>query len=143
MTSTSSADILIIENNSGIAAQIRAAIRESCPEFCIHWVKHAHEALHFIFGDESETSTIQKPKMIILNIGDAETNNMDVIKKIKNNPSTRHVQVISLLSSPGEIEIFSEAIRAGSNICLIKHSDSLQFNQQIKQEVGFCWRMFE
>ncbi|MEP7262995.1 MAG: response regulator [Bacteroidota bacterium] len=143
MGNTSTADILIVENKAEAAAQIRTAIKEGRPEFRVHWVKDGRNAMHFIFGDENEASAIQQPKMIILNLSDPETNNMEVIKRIKTNPSTMHVQVISLLSSPGEIEIFSEAIRAGSNICLIKNADSVQFGLQIKQEVGFCWRVFE
>lgn len=143
MTSNSFADVLLVENNPSEAAVIRTAVLQNKSGSKIHWVKDGEEALRFIFDQEQGKLQIHIPRLIILSLNLPKISGLEVLQKIKAHPSTQHVMIMSLLSPPGEIELFSDAIKAGSNICMIKSQDCKEFVQKLKEELGYYWKVFE
>jgi len=143
MINNSVADILLVENNPSEAAVIRSAILQNKSASKIHWVKDGDEALSFIFNYEKGKLDIHIPRLIILSLNIPQVSGLEVLQKIKAHPSTQHVMIISLLSPPGELEMFSDAIKAGSNICMIKSPDCKEFVRKLKEELGYYWKVFE
>jgi two-component system response regulator len=143
MISNSVADILLVENDPAEAAVIRSAILQNKSECKIHWVKEGEDALSFIFNYENGKLQIHVPRLIILSLNIPHVSGLEVLQKIKAHPSTQHVMIISLLAAPAEIEVFSDAIKAGSNICMIKSPDCQVFVRKLKEELGYYWKVFE
>jgi two-component system response regulator len=141
--SNSVADILLVESNAAEAAVIRSAILQNKSASKIHWVKDGDEALNFIFNYELGSLKVHVPRLIILSLNIPHSSGLEVLQKIKAHPSTQHVMIISLLSAPGELEVFSDAIKAGADICMIKSQDGAAFMRQLKEELGYYWKVFE
>lgn len=144
MITTPVADILLIENNPEEAELTKSAILKSKLTGKIHWVKDGEEALQFIFGQGKYLGrkVTEMPRIIILSLNISKVCGLEVLKIIKENPVTNKIIIISL-SKPQEIEIFSEAINAGANICMTKTTDIRKFAELLNHELSYYWRLFE
>jgi response regulator of citrate/malate metabolism len=136
----SSPYILLVESNPEEAAIVQDALQQSHPLQKIQWVKNSEEVIHSIFGKENR-SEATLPRLIILNLNTGE--GIDLVRRIKENAHTCNIVIISVLPIPHEIEIFSDAISAGTDICLIRTTDFKKFIQDLKQELGFYWQVLE
>lgn len=59
------------------------------------------------------------PDLIVLGMVRSETDGVEVCKKIKNNPETRHIKVIGIVGC-GENGVIQNMLRCGADDCLIK-----------------------
>src|SRR4249919_412734 len=114
------ADIVLVENNPREAELSKSAILRSKLTDRVHWVKDGQEALNFIFGRDKYLgrNVTQLPRIIILDLNIPE-HGIEVIKVLRGNPITDKIIVITFSGIQSD-ETFSEAIKAGVNVCLYK-----------------------
>ncbi len=64
-----------------------------------------------------------KPDLILLDINIPKISGLDICKKTKNNPNTKHIPIIIL--SAGDIQVITkQSLEAGADACLSKLYDS-------------------
>jgi len=60
-----------------------------------------------------------QPDLIVLGMVRSEADGVEVCKKIKSDPETRHIKVVGIVGS-GENGVIQDMLRCGADDCLIK-----------------------
>lgn len=132
-------DILIVEDNPADAELTIRALKKNIMTIRFFLVTDGEEALEYIFGMgryEGRNLSIQ-PKVIFLDLKLPKINGLEVLKKIKENPSTRRLPVVIVTSSrePRDIE---SAYDLGVNGYIVKPVGFESFMSAITQ-TGLFW----
>jgi two-component system, response regulator len=97
----SESEILLVEDKRGDAEMaIRAFHKNNIASKVIH-LKNGKEALDFLFaaGDYAGRDTKVLPKVIILDLKMPKVSGLEVLKKIRENETTRQIPVVMFTSS--------------------------------------------
>jgi len=138
-----SIDLLLVEDNINDAEMtIRQLKKNNMANNLIH-VKDGEEALAFIFGTgkfEGQIALPNHPKLILLDIQMPKVNGIEVLQKLKSDPSTRSIPVVILTSSKEDPDI-QQCYALGVNSYIIKPVNFDRFCEAIRN-LGFYWLLF-
>ena len=138
-----SIDLLLVEDNINDAEMtIRQLKKNNMANNLIH-VKDGEEALAFIFGTgkfEGQISPPNHPKLILLDIQMPKVNGIEVLQKLKSDPSTRSIPVVILTSSKEDPDI-QQCYALGVNSYIIKPVNFDRFCEAIRS-LGLYWLLF-
>ena len=139
MTDNEAVEILLVEDNPNDVELALHALKRNKVSNRIHVVRDGEEALDFIFGkDASSGGPIeQRPKMILLDLKLPKVDGLEVLRRLKGDPTTRSIPVIILTSSREEQDIV-KSYDLGVNSYIVKPVDFQQFNDAIRQ-LGLYW----
>jgi len=138
-----SIDLLLVEDNINDAEMtIRQLKKNNMANNLIH-VKDGEEALAFIFGTdkfEGQIALPNHPKLILLDIQMPKVNGIEVLQKLKSDPSTRSIPVVILTSSKEDPDI-QQCYALGVNSYIIKPVNFDRFCEAIRS-LGLYWLLF-
>jgi two-component system, response regulator len=132
-------EIILIEDNPDDAAlTIRALKKQNLANKLIH-LKDGAEALDFIFGKGAyaERSTVNTPKVILLDLKMPKVNGIEVLEKLKSDSLTKHIPVVILTSSAEDPDI-KKCYALGANSYIVKPVDFDNFAKTVA-DLGLYW----
>lgn len=134
-----SVDILLVEDNPNDAELALHAFRKHKLTNKIHLVRDGAEALEFIFhsGAYADRHPADQPKVILLDIKLPKVDGLEVLRRVKADPTTSSIPVVMLTSSREERDII-EGYRLGVNSYIVKPVEFDQFTNAVR-ELGLYW----
>ncbi len=135
----SDVQILLVEDNPDDIELTLMALENQHVTNRIVVVNDGQEALDFLFrqGAYQTLATASIPRLILLDLKLPKLNGLEVLQRIKADPTTRTIPVVILTSSHEEPDI-QKCYALGANSYIVKPVDFEQFALSIKQ-VGFYW----
>jgi CheY-like chemotaxis protein len=134
MNESATGEILLVEDNPQDLELTLRALRKVSFAYRIHTVADGQTALDFIFCDGAHAHRRNgKPlKMILLDLNLPKIDGLEVLRQIKNDPSTRSIPVVVLTSSKEQIDEV-ESYKAGVNSYIIKPLTFENFINAVQQ----------
>jgi two-component system, response regulator len=131
--------ILLVEDNPSDLELTLYALKRNNLINQIEVVRDGAEALDFIFctGQYAHRNRQESPKLILLDLKLPKVDGLEVLQRIKSDPSTRSIPVVILTSSREERDIV-ESYRLGVNSYIAKPVDFTQFTEVV-QRLGMYW----
>jgi two-component system response regulator len=139
MTDNEAVEILLVEDNPNDVELALHALKKNKVSNRIQVVRDGEEALDFIFGKDTSSGgpSEQRPKMVLLDLKLPKVDGLEVLRRLKGDPTTRSIPVIILTSSREEQDIV-KSYDLGVNSYIVKPVDFQQFNEAIRQ-LGLYW----
>jgi len=139
MTPNEIVEILLVEDNPNDMELALHALRKNKLANHIEVVRDGAEALEFIFatGDYAGRKVEDGPRVILLDLKLPKVDGLDVLRRIKSDPRTKHIPVVMLTSSREECDIV-ESYDLGVNSYITKPVDFDQFTEAVRQ-LGLYW----
>ncbi len=136
---TQPAEILLVEDNPDELELALMALQESGLANPLAVARDGAEALEFLFatGRYEHRKGQRPPKLVLLDLKLPLVDGIEVLRRIKADPATRHIPVVILTSSRVESDL-NETYDLGANSYIVKPVDIDQFVSAIA-EVGMYW----
>ena len=134
-----SVEILLVEDNpTDLELTLHALSRHNLTNR-IEIVRDGAEALDFIFctGAYADRHISDNPKVILLDLKLPKVSGLEVLKRVKSDPRTKHIPVVVLTSS-GEQRDVIDSYQLGVNSYITKPVDFDQFTEAVRQ-FGLYW----
>ena len=128
--------ILLVEDNPDHETLTIRALKKA---HVLNEIVVAHdgaEALDFLFGKPGQPPARQ-PELVLLDLKLPKVDGLEVLERMRANPSTQLVPVVVLTSSDEEKDVLA-SYRLGANSYVCKPVDFNQFMEATKQ-LGLYW----
>ncbi len=138
---TADIEILLVEDNPNDAElTIRALKKNNLINKIIH-LKDGAEALDFIYceGAYQGQQRSVKPRVILLDLKMPKVNGIEVLRRLKSDPSTKQIPVVVLTSSNEDPDV-ATCYGLGVNSYIVKPVGFDNFTQAVAQ-LGFYWML--
>jgi two-component system response regulator len=133
-------EILLVEDNPNDVALALHAFKKSNLTNRIQVVRDGAEALEFLFRmGQFEGRSNGTPKVVLLDLKLPKVDGLEVLQRLRANPSTKQLPVVILTSSREERDIV-ESYNLGVNSYIVKPVDFEQFTEVVRQ-LGFYWAL--
>ena len=131
--------ILLVEDNGDDEALTLRALKKNNIGNQVVVVRDGAEALDFLFcsGSYADRDPRDKPQVVLLDLKLPKVDGMEVLRRIRAEPSTRTLPVVILTSSKEEQDIVN-SYTIGVNSYVRKPVDFIQFVDAIRQ-LGLYW----
>jgi CheY-like chemotaxis protein len=135
----SNVEILFVEDSTDDAMLTIRALKKSGFANNLHHVNDGAEALDFIYcrGIYALRNIHENPKLILLDLKMPKISGLEVLEKIKSDPSTSSIPVVISTSSKEDPDI-QKCYALGANSYIAKPVESDNFFDAIKQ-IGLYW----
>lgn len=133
-------ELLLVEDNVYDAELTIRQLKKNNMANSLFHVKDGEEALEFIFATgkfADQRDSMQRPKIILLDIQMPKVSGIEVLQKIKGDPRTRSIPVVMLTSSKEDPDI-EKCYALGANSYIVKPVNFESFAEAIKN-LGFYW----
>jgi two-component system response regulator len=139
MTQTKSKTILLIEDNPSDVDLTKRALEKGRIANELIVASDGEEALDYLFGkgEYAGRDRFELPTLTLLDLKLPKVSGLDVLRKIRSEPSTRRMPVVILTSSREEQDI-SAGYDFGVNSYIRKPVDFEHFVQSVAQ-LGLYW----
>lgn len=135
MTVARRVEILLVEDNPHDVELTMHSLRKHNITNRVHVARDGAEALEFLFG--SGTDPADAPRVVLLDLKLPKVDGLDVLRRVKADPRTRHIPVVVLTSSREERDIV-DSYELGVNSYIVKPVDFTQFVEAVRQ-LGLYW----
>lgn len=131
--------ILLVEDNADDEALTLRALKKNNIGNRVVVVRDGAEALDFLLctGSYADRDPHDKPQVILLDLKLPKVDGMEVLRRIRAEPSTRTLPVVILTSSKEEQDVINSYL-IGVNSYVRKPVDFIQFVEAIRQ-LGLYW----
>jgi two-component system response regulator len=132
-------EVLLVEDNMDDAAlTIRALKAKNLSNNLVH-LKDGAEALDYIFrkGVYANTVLENMPRLVLLDLKMPKVNGLEVLEKIKSDPTTRGIPVVVLTSSAEDPDI-KKCYELGVNSYIVKPVEFDNFAETVA-DLGMYW----
>ena len=131
--------ILLVEDSADDEALTLRALKKNNIGNTVIVARDGAEALDFLFctGAYSDRDPRDKPQLILLDLKLPKVDGMEVLRRIRADPSTRALPVVILTSSKEEQDVINSYL-IGVNSYVRKPVDFIQFVEAIRQ-LGLYW----
>lgn len=139
MNSDDIVEILLVEDNPNDVELALHALGKHKLANHIQVVRDGAEALDFIFaeGAYSDRRVENGPKVILLDLKLPKIDGLEVLRRVKADPRTKHIPVVVLTSSSEERDVV-ESYELGVNSYITKPVDFDQFTEAVRH-LGYYW----
>jgi len=139
MSESKPVEILLVEDNPDDLALTTRALRKANLANNIHVARDGEEALDFIFGEGPHAGrTLENgPKVILLDLKLPKVDGLEVLRRIKSDPRTKHIPVVVLTSSQEQSDVV-KSYQFGVNSYVVKPVNFESFAAAV-QELGLYW----
>jgi two-component system response regulator len=139
MNSSTTVDILLIEDNPRDAELITRALRKQNIVNPVIVLDDGAEALDLLFcrGAYANRDISSLPKVILLDLKLPKMNGLEILKAIKSKESTRFIPVVIVTSSREDPDI-KKAYELGANSYVVKPVSSEAFMDTMSK-LGLYW----
>jgi CheY-like chemotaxis protein len=131
--------ILLVEDDPNDIELIQIALEQSNFVNKIDIVTDGEQAVHYLFGRDSQPPTHPLPKLVLLDLKLPKINGLQLLEMIRNSPLTRNLVVVVMTSS-AENHDLKACYDLGVNSYIVKPLDFQQF-VEVSRQVGFYWMM--
>ncbi|HVL67400.1 MAG TPA: response regulator [Vicinamibacterales bacterium] len=132
----SNLEILLVEDNPNDVELALHAFRANNLANDVAVARDGAEALQLLFDPERQV----RPKVILLDLKLPKIDGLDVLRRVKSEPSTKLIPVVVLTSSREERDLV-ESYQLGVNSYIVKPIDFDQFTEAVRQ-LGLYWLLF-
>lgn len=134
-------EILLVEDSDEDAELTIRALKQRKLANDLFRVKDGAEALDFIFatGIYAGRNGQPKPRVILLDLKLPKVDGMEVLRRLKEDPSTRAIPVVMLTSSKEDRDL-EAAYRLGVNSYIVKPVEFDKFVAAV-ETLGFYWAL--
>jgi two-component system response regulator len=141
MNNYSSSDILVIEDNPYDVELLLRAFSKNNLANTIHVLEDGEQAIEYFFGGTAnrEDKNHRSPKVILLDLKLPKISGLEVLRRLKEDISTRAIPVVIVTTSAEEPDIRT-AYEIGVNSYVVKPVDFEQF-LKVMNNLGFYWMM--
>jgi len=131
--------ILLVEDNADDEALTLRALKHSDLTNEIDVVRDGAEALDYLFcqGVHAKRDCLKKPSVIFLDVKLPKVDGAEVVKKIRENESTRYIPIVMLTTSTQESDMI-RCYENGANSYIKKPIDFNKFMQTVTL-MGAYW----
>jgi two-component system response regulator len=132
-------EILLVEDNPYDVELTLLAFKENHLANTIQVVRDGAEALDYIFctGAYKGRNSIEKPRVILLDLKLPKVDGLEVLRQIKSDVRTSSIPVVVLTTSREEPDIV-KSYELGVNSYIVKPVDFVQFTNAAR-EIGMYW----
>ncbi len=132
-------EILLVEDSPDDVAFLVRTFNKANLTARLHVVTDGKEALDFIFctGDYVTRNNGNQPKVIFLDMKMPKVGGLEVLRRLKSDPTTQSIPIVALSSSNEERDLI-ESYRHGVNSYIVKPMDFDQFAKTIRL-MGQYW----
>jgi CheY-like chemotaxis protein len=131
-------EILLVEDSLADAELTLRALRKANLGNHILWLQDGQDAVDYLFQEGSYASQPSPlPKLLLLDLKLPKLSGIDVLRRLKSDPTRRHIPVVMLTSSNEERDIV-EAYDLGVNSYLVKPVDFKNLGEQVVR-AGLYW----
>ncbi len=132
-------EILLVEDSPEDLELTLRALRKGKLANRIATVRDGAEALDFLFcqGPYTDRSLDDLPRLILLDLKLPKVDGLEVLKRLKSEPSTRQIPVVMLTSSQEQSDMI-QSYHLGVNSYIVKPVNFESFTEAI-QQLGFYW----
>ena len=132
-------NILLIEDNSDHAELVMRCFEHHKILNNVTHLSDGQSALEYLFGEKKycNRETYPLPDLILLDLRIPKIDGLEVLVRIKENESLKHIPVVILTSSANEKDV-AVAYQNYVNSYLVKPLDFDKFMKLI-EELGFYW----
>ena len=132
-------DVLLVDDNPNDQELTIHALKRSELVHCVQVARDGVEALDFVFcgGPFATRSQTNLPRLILLDLKLPRLDGWDVLRRVKDDPRTRHIPVVVLTSSSDHRDI-AKCYELGANSYIIKPVDFQEFTQAARV-IGTYW----
>lgn len=127
-------EILLAEDNAEDAEMTLRALRRNNLGNSVRWVKDGSEALEHLLRDG-----ISPPKLVLLDIKMPKVDGIEVLRRLKANPTTRMIPVVVMTSSNEDRDVL-ESYRLGVNSYIVKPVQFEAFIETVAK-IGLYWML--
>lgn len=132
---TSSAQILLVEDNPGDARLARHALRECAIAHDLHVVGDGVQAMSFL-NREGPYASAPRPHLILLDLNLPRKDGREVLREIKQNDTFRTIPVVVLTTSSSEKDV-NTTYTLHANSYITKPLDFLEFVDILRANQNF------
>jgi two-component system, response regulator len=134
--------ILLVEDNPDDAVLTLRAFKNSPLESEVVVVRDGVEALEYLFGTGFHAGRAQPdlPAAVLLDLKLPKVDGLEVLRRLRAEPRTRHVPVVILTGSQEDRDVLA-AYAGGANGYLRKPVDFKQFSAAVRQ-LGLYWLVY-
>ena len=134
-------EILLVEDSDEDAELTIRALKQRKLANDLFRVKDGAEALDFIFatGAYANRENRPKPRVVLLDLKLPKVDGMEVLRRLKQDPTTRTIPVVMLTSSKEDRDL-EAAYRYGVNSYIVKPVEFDKFVAAVEQ-LGFYWAL--
>ena len=125
-------EILLAEDNAEDAEMTLRALKRNNLANQVRWVKDGAEALDYLFGE-----TARPPKLVLLDIKMPKVDGIEVLRRLKADPSTQKIPVVVMTSSNEDRDVV-ESYRLGVNSYIVKPVQFDAFMETVAK-IGLYW----
>lgn len=139
MTDRAAVEILLVEDNPNDAELAIRALKKHNLANRLHHAKDGAEALDFIFGTGAYEGRKNgaHPKVILLDLKLPKVDGLEVLKRLKENDSTKAIPVVVVTSSKEERDMV-RSYELGVNSYIVKPVEFEKFMESVS-ELGLYW----
>ena len=139
MSAFEEVEILLVEDNPADAEMTTRALRRNNLANRLRWVKDGEEALEFMFcsGAYAGRNPGSGPKLVMLDIKMPKVDGIEVLRRLKENPTTRAIPVVVMTSSNEERDVV-ESYQLGVNSYIVKPVEFDSFLETVAK-IGMYW----
>jgi len=127
-------EILLAEDNPEDAEMTMRALRRSHVANPMHWVRDGAEALDFLLSGRN-----RPPRLVLLDIKMPKVDGLEVLRRLKAEPTTRAIPVVVMTSSNEERDVV-ETYRLGVNSYIVKPVQFEAFLDTVSK-LGLYWML--
>ncbi len=134
-------EILLVEDSDEDAELAIRALKQKKLANDLFRVKDGAEALDFIFatGSYADRNGQPKPRVVLLDLKLPKVDGMEVLRRLKEDPTTRTIPVVMLTSSKEDRDL-EAAYRLGVNSYIVKPVEFDKFVAAV-ETLGFYWAL--
>ena len=138
MSETAPVEILLVEDDPHDLELTLRSLRKARLANHIQVARDGVEALEFVFGsNDSPELPNGTPRVVLLDLKLPRVDGLEVLRRIKGDPRTRHVPVVVLTSSSEQRDLI-ESYHLGVNSYIVKPVNFDRFAEAV-QELGMYW----
>jgi two-component system, response regulator len=133
-------EILVVANDPGEVESTQNALKENNVTNAVHFVRDGSEALDFVFctGPFKKRDVLHPPDAVVLDLKLDNVGGLEVLDRIRQNPITKSVPVIALVSQPNQD--IAKAQVLGISDFIVKPLDFSKLVRAISK-TGLAWRL--
>lgn len=142
MSDSDEVEILLVEDNpDDVEIALRALKKHNLANHIVH-VSDGKEALDFLYcrGSWADRLGAVKPKLVLLDLKLPKIGGLEVLRKLKEDPTMKAIPVVILTSSNEERDLI-QGYQLGANSYLVKPVDFEKFSASMR-DVGMYWLLY-
>jgi two-component system response regulator len=114
-------DILLVEDDVHDAELTVQALKSAALVNTVEIARDGEEALHYLFGssDGEPQKTARRPGLVLLDLNLPKVSGMEVLQRMKSEPSTESIPVVILTVSKMHTDV-KECLRLGASAYMVK-----------------------